>query len=81
MEKYLLKLAYKILDYYKVRYFIVPKTEVSEVVKMLICQVETKFGKESGEFKRHQVFRAAKNSLPGVKDREIALAIEMELNV
>ena len=81
MEKLLLKLAYKILEYYGVKYFLVPNSVVNATVRMLIDQVESKFGKESGEFKRHQVFRAAKNALPGVKDREIALAIEMEINV
>ena len=80
MKELLLKLAYKILEHYKVRYMILPEEEVTKMVRMFVDQVEGKFGKESGEFKRHQVLRATKNSLPGVKERDIALAIEMVIH-
>lgn len=80
MEQLLLKLAYYILKRYNVNYMIVPKTELIEMTRMMVDQVEGKFKEQSGEFKRHQVLRAVKNSLPGAKEREIALAIEMVIH-
>lgn len=76
-----IKRAFKVLDKYDVKYFIQPDSAVLKVVAGLVEQVERKFGKETGEYKRHQVLRAAMNALPEASEREIALAIEMAINV
>ena len=79
MKNILLKLAYYILDKYKVNYFIYPEEKLQVLVNQLVDQVESKFKGESGEFKRAQVMRAALN-IPGVTERQVALAIEMAIN-
>lgn len=72
-----IKRAFKVLDKYKVKYFIVPDDHVIKIVSDLVKQVQQKFGKETGEFRRHQALRASLNALPGVSERKIALAIEI----
>ena len=77
MRNLLTKLAFKILDFNNVKYYLPPSDDVQETVNSLVDSVEKKWGKESGEFKRHQVLRAASNVIPNVKEREVALAIEL----
>lgn len=79
IKEWLLKLAFKILDKYKVNYFIYPSEENQNAINALVDQVELKFGVEEGEFKRAQVMRAAMNSLPKMSERDIAFAIELSI--
>ena len=73
--------AVKVLDKYKVQYYLLPDGEIQEIVNMFVKQVEEKFKGESGEFKRAQVLRATMNTLPKASERDIAMAIEIACSV
>lgn len=75
----LLKLAYWIFKRYEVSFILRPDTLLQDTVGMMVSQVEDKFSKESGEFKRAQVMRAVMNILPDASERDIAFAIELEI--
>lgn len=79
--KYILiqKFALWLLDKCKVNYFIYPREENQLLIEQLVTQVEAKWGKESGEFKRSQVLRAALNAAPNMSESEIAFAIELAI--
>ena len=79
MENFLTKLAFKILNYYKINYFIYPSESRQLLVNSMVDQVEGKFKNESGEFKRAQVMRAIMNSDSTMPERDIALAIELAI--
>lgn len=79
IKVWLIKLAFKILTKYHVRYYLVEESELQHLVDRLVGDVEKKFGSESGEFKRAQVMRAAMNSDPEASERDIALAIEISV--
>lgn len=79
--------AFKVLNKYKVQYWTeLPVTTVEkeitilqETVDAMVDQVEEKFKKEAGEFKRAQVLRAVMNILPDALERDIAFAIEKKI--
>ena len=82
----LIKLAYKILSLYGViqEPVIIYKEKdfgldpvLARVTLGMVEQVESKFGEQSGEFKRHQVLRAMINTFPAASERDIAFAIEL----
>ena len=79
MKELLLNLAFWILKRYNVNYFIYPSEGLQLEINALVDQVETKWGKESGEFKRSQALRAIMNSHPSLTERETALAIELSI--
>lgn len=79
--------AFKVLKSYNIQFWTeLPVTTVREevsnlqlVVNGMVDQVEEKFKKEAGEFKRAQVLRAVMNILPDALERDIALAIEKRI--
>ena len=78
MIKYILiKICLKILDKFGVNYFLYPNENMQVVVNGVVDQVEAKFKKEAGEFKRSQALRSCMNIDSKWTEREIALAIEL----
>lgn len=79
--------ALKVLNKYNISYKIETSTpvvleEVTELqltVNQMVEQVEQKFKRESGEFKRSQVLRAVLNILPDALERDISFAIEKRI--